>query len=113
MDTQTTTTWRNDVVASGHGDHGPIPPGAERGATAAAWRAALESDGPAALILSRQGLPALPTDQIHVGGVVIADGDQATILATGSEVHVALDARDLLANRGVSARVVSLPSTAS
>lgn len=78
--------------------------------TAAAWRAALESDGPSALILSRQALPGLPTDQVHVGGAVIADGDQATILATGSEVHVALDARDLLAARGVGARVVSLPS---
>jgi transketolase len=78
--------------------------------TAAAWRTALESDGPSALILSRQGLPALPTDQVHVGGAVIADGDQATILATGSEVHVALEARNLLAGRGVDARVVSLPS---
>jgi transketolase len=78
--------------------------------TAAAWRAALESDGPSALILSRQALPGLPTDQVHVGGAVIADGDQATILATGSEVHVALDARGLLAARGVGARVVSLPS---
>lgn len=64
--------------------------------TAAAWRAALESDGPTALILSRQRLPALPTDQIDVGGAVIADGDHATILATGSEVHIALDARDQL-----------------
>jgi len=78
--------------------------------TAAAWRTALESDGPSALILSRQALPGLPTDQVHVGGAVIADGDQATILATGSEVHVALDARDVLAARGVGARVVSLPS---
>jgi transketolase len=78
--------------------------------TAAAWRAAIEADGPSALILSRQALPALPTDQVHVGGAVIADGDQATILATGSEVHVALEARNLLADRRVSARVVSLPS---
>jgi transketolase len=78
--------------------------------TAAAWRAALGSDGPTALILSRQALSTLPTDQVHVGGAVIADGDQATILATGSEVHVALEARDLLAERGVDARVVSLPS---
>lgn len=41
---------------------------------------------------------------------MIADGDQVTILATGSAVHVALAARDLLAARGVAARVVSLPS---
>lgn len=78
--------------------------------TAAAWRAALEADGPSALVLSRQGLPALPTDEIHVGGAVVAEGDQATILATGSEVHVALEARELLAGHGVHARVVSLPS---
>ena len=78
--------------------------------TAAAWRAALEADGPCALILSRQPLPSLPTDRVDVAGAIIADGDDATILATGSEVHVALDARALLAEHDVSVRVVSLPS---
>lgn len=78
--------------------------------TAAAWRAALESEGPSALILSRQKLPALPTHRVDVAGAVIADGDQLTIVATGSEVQVALAARDLLAARQVAARVVSLPS---
>ncbi len=78
--------------------------------TAAAWRAALEVDGPSALVLSRQSLPALPTTRVDVAGAVIADGDQATVLATGSEVHVALAARDLLAGQDVACRVVSLPS---
>jgi transketolase len=78
--------------------------------TAAAWRAALEAGGPSALILSRQGLPSLPTDRVDVAGAVMADGGDATILATGSEVHVALAARELLAERGVAVRVVSLPS---
>ena len=78
--------------------------------TAAAWRAALEAEGPSVLVLSRQGLPTLPTTEVDVAGAVVADGDQATILATGSEVHVALAARDLLAERGVACRVVSLPS---
>ncbi len=78
--------------------------------TAAAWAAALEADGPSVLALSRQSLPALPTTRVDVAGAIIADGDQATVLATGSEVHVALEARDLLAEQGVSCRVVSFPS---
>jgi transketolase len=78
--------------------------------TAAAWRTALEADGPSVLVLSRQSLPALPTDEVDVAGAVIADGDDATILASGSEVHVALAARDLLHDHGIATRVVSLPS---
>jgi transketolase len=78
--------------------------------TAAAWRAALEADGPTALILSRQALPSLPTMRVDVAGAIIADGEDATLVATGSEVHVALRARELLADQGISARVVSLPS---
>lgn len=78
--------------------------------TSAGRRAALETDGPTALVLSRQDLPSLPTGDVDVAGAVIADGDDATVLATGSEVHVALEARTLLTDRGVAARVVSLPS---
>jgi transketolase len=78
--------------------------------TAAVWQAALRDTGPSALILSRQKLPSLPTDRVYVAGAVVADGNDATILATGSEVHVALEARDLLAERGFQVRVVSLPS---
>ena len=79
---------------------------------AAAWVVALgRTDGPTALVLSRQGLPTLdgPAD-VERGGYVLADGDDAALIATGSEVAVALAARDLLAADGVSARVVSMPS---
>ena len=78
--------------------------------TAAAWQAALHNAGPSVLVLSRQKLPSLPTDRVYVAGAIVADGEDATILATGSEVHVALEARDLLAERDVRVRVVSLPS---
>ncbi len=62
-------------------------------------------------MLSRQALPTLdgPAD-VERGGYVLADGDDAALIATGSEVAVALAARDLLAADGVSARVVSMPS---
>jgi transketolase len=79
---------------------------------AAAWAVALgRTHGPTALVLSRQALPTLdgPAD-VGRGGYVLADGDDAALIATGSEVAVALAARDLLAADGVSARVVSMPS---
>jgi len=81
--------------------------------TAAGWRYALaKTHGPTALVLSRQDLaivtqPGAPGAER--GGYVLADGNDAIILATGSEVSVALAARDELARSGVSARVVSLP----
>ncbi len=88
--------------------------------TAAAWADAItRRDGPTALILTRQGLPALPraadfdnADLLRGGYVVVdAAGDADVILiATGSEVSVALDARDGLAALGIAARVVSMPS---
>lgn len=84
------------------------------------WRivAALRRE-PAALILSRQALPTLDRAQLGAasgvarGGYVLADppGGQVDVilLATGSEVHLAMAARDELAAGGVGARVVSLP----
>jgi transketolase len=85
--------------------------------TAEAWRVILEElDGPAVLVLSRQGLPVLdrgkygPAAGTACGGYVLADGDDAAIVATGSEVAVALEAREALAAEGISARVVSMPS---
>jgi transketolase len=85
---------------------------ADANETAAAWRIALErTTGPTALVLTRQGLPVLePGGAVDRGGYVVADGADATVVATGSEVHVALAARELLAPEGISARVVSLPS---
>jgi transketolase len=85
--------------------------------TVVAWRMIVEHlDGPACLILSRQGLPVLdrsafgPAEGLLRGGYVLADGEDAVIVATGSEVSVALEAREGLAADGVSARVVAMPS---
>ncbi|WP_299843791.1 transketolase [uncultured Jannaschia sp.] len=85
--------------------------------TAEAWEIALErSDGPALLALTKQSVPALRRDGgdnlSRRGAYVLAEADgarAATILATGSEVSVAMAARDLLAARGVSVAVVSMP----
>lgn len=79
---------------------------------AGAWRVAIERrDGPTALILSRQGLPTLAGPvEVERGGYVVAEGDDCILLATGSEVHLALAAREELATEGVRARVVSMPS---
>jgi len=84
--------------------------------TAGAWAVALaRSEGPTALLLSRQRLPVLAeTDPEAVGrgGYVLAGDDdpQVILMATGSEVAVALEARDVLAGQGIAARVVSMPS---
>ena len=89
---------------------------ADANETAAAWRFVVEyREGPVALLLSRQGLPILPgTDAQGVarGGYVLSDAEkpQLILIATGSEVAVALGAQALLAGEGVAARVVSLPS---
>jgi transketolase len=80
--------------------------------TAAAWRIAMERrDGPTALILTRQALPTLdgPAD-VARGAYIVADGDDCILIGTGSEVFVAVAARDILADRGIGARVVSMPS---
>lgn len=83
---------------------------ADANETALAWRAALELPGPTALVLCRQDLPVLDPDDVDIAGAVLADGERAAIVATGSEVEIALAARDLLAADGVAVRVVSLPS---
>ncbi len=88
--------------------------------TAVAWQAAVErADGPSALLLSRQGLPCQPHDPagleaIRRGGYVLAapaDGRAArgVIIATGSEVALALAAQALLAEQGRAVAVVSMP----
>ena len=85
---------------------------ADANETARAWEMALEHDGPTALILSRQSLPVLDPDVADTkrGASVIRGGDDAAIVATGSEVELALDAAGLLAGAGIDARVVSLSS---
>jgi len=93
---------------------------ADANETAAAWRVALERrDGPTGLALTRQKLPVLfetnrsPADTVARGGYVLADSSgipDVLLIASGSEVHVALEARDVLAQKGVAVRVVSMPS---
>ena len=95
--------------------------------TAAAWRAALERrDGPTALALSRQNLPVLdhstglgsaaclaPAEGAAKGGYVLWENGsdpQVIIIATGSEVHIALEAAQTLMDEGINARLVSMPS---
>jgi transketolase len=87
--------------------------------TAYAWKFALEySGGPVALLLTRQKVPVLDQGryasaaQVARGAYVLADspGARILLLASGSEVHIALAARSLLASQGIPARVVSMPS---
>ncbi|MDN5853072.1 MAG: transketolase, partial [Actinomycetia bacterium] len=89
--------------------------------TVAAWRAVLgNTDRPAALALSRQNLPVFPRgedgyaeiDGVAKGGYVLLDSDgepDVVLVATGSEVQLAVEARERLAADGVAARVVSMP----
>ncbi|MCO7226270.1 transketolase [Pleionea sp. CnH1-48] len=88
--------------------------------TAVAWKAALErNDGPTSLILSRQGLPGLSRNDaqlanIEKGGYVIRDCNgtpELLLMATGSEVDLALHAAEELSKQGHEVRVVSMPST--
>jgi transketolase len=83
---------------------------ADANETSLALAAALAAEGPVALVLSRQNLPILEPGDLDPAGSQVADGDEATIVSTGSEVHVALRARALLGGQGIRARVVSVPS---
>jgi transketolase len=88
--------------------------------TAAAWRTAIRTtDAPVALVFSRQKLPILDrSDAAISGGVeqgayVIADSKgrpEIILIASGSEVQIAMAVRAMLAERGIAARVVSMPS---
>jgi transketolase len=97
---------------------------ADANETVAAWQVAIgRKQGPVALVLTRQGLPVLdlnlyPAIQtgVPLGGYILADSPATErpdiiLIATGSEVHLALDARGRLLTEGVHARVVSMPST--
>ena len=89
--------------------------------TAVAWREALQrSDGPSCLLLSRQALPhagdgSERIEDIARGAYVLRRpaGERVALLASGSEVGVALAAAALLAAKGIAARVVSVPSMES
>ncbi|MBM9458956.1 transketolase [Nocardioides sp. zg-536] len=95
---------------------------ADANETAAAWLQVLRnSDRPAGLILSRQAVPTFPrgvdgfatTDDVAKGGYVLLDAEggepDVVLIATGSEVQLAVAAREQLAAEGIAARVVSLP----
>ncbi|MFJ9033956.1 transketolase family protein [Streptomyces sp. NPDC102274] len=129
--------WTHDSVALGADGptHQPVEhlaslramPGlsvvrpADAAETAAGWLAALGRPGPVGLVLARQALPVLPTpadtvrDGVARGAYVVADTDprdgaaDVVLLASGSEVSLALGARETLAGRGIAARVVSVP----
>lgn len=90
--------------------------------TVACWRTVLEhTDRPAGLVLTRQNLPVLdrgdvsnaPSAGAARGAYVLADASgvvpDVILVATGSEVHIALEARDLLTGEGLAVRVVSMP----
>ena len=133
----TTYVWTHDSI--GLGEDGPthqpiehlaalraIPglvvmrPG-DANETAAAWRAILsQHDAPVGLALTRQNLPVLEgtkelaAEGVAKGGYVLADGSagvpQVVLIATGSELQMAVDARNVLEGEGVATRVVSMPS---
>jgi len=91
---------------------------ADANETVQAWKVALERRRPTALVLSRQGLPVIdreilaPADGLARGAYVLADepGAELTLIATGSEVALALDAHNKLAGDGIKTRVVDMPS---
>jgi transketolase len=88
--------------------------------TAIAWRAAIErKDGPTCLVLTRQDLPHVPRTPEQIasiarGGYIVSNGNEppaVTLIATGSEVQLAVGAARELERTEVSARVVSMPCT--
>ncbi|SFK68141.1 transketolase [Salinicoccus halodurans] len=94
---------------------------ADANETQAAWRLALEStDTPTALVLTRQNLPVLKHtdesgyDNVRKGGYIIQKGDKETpdalLIATGSEVPLAIEAHRVLKEKGIETNVISLPS---
>ncbi len=128
--------WTHDSIALGEDGptHQPVEhaaalraiPGltfirpADASETAEAWRAALRQEsGPVALALTRQKLPVIDREQyapasgLHRGAYILADASGSSpdvvIIATGSEVSIALEVRDLLQAKGRSTRVVSMP----
>ena len=136
MELPVTYVWTHDSI--GLGEDGPthqpiehvwalraipgldvVRPG-DANETVVAWRTILERARPAALCLTRQNVPVLDrsasngqglesAEKVARGGYVLAGGSDVILIATGSEVSIALEAREQLAADGVSARVVSMP----
>nr|WP_211178115.1 transketolase [Pseudonocardia acidicola] len=132
MQTAVTYVWTHDSI--GLGEDGPthqpiehlaalraipdlavVRPG-DANETVAAWKAVLEQRGPVGLALTRQNLPTLAgtsAEGVARGGYVLADASsgepQVVIIATGSELQLAVSAREVLEADGVPTRVVSMP----
>ena len=133
-----TYVWTHDSIGLGEDGptHQPIEhlaslraiPGldvvrpADANETAAAWHAVLQNtDRPAGIALTRQNVPVFPrgtdgysdTSNVHRGGYVLIDVEEGlpdvVLIGTGSEVQIAVAARELLAADGIRARVVSMP----
>ncbi|MGD1892833.1 MAG: transketolase [Cyclobacteriaceae bacterium] len=93
---------------------------ADANETAHAWRVAIEhKDGPVAIVLTRQGIPVIDyqhcagPQSLEKGAYVLKDANdipQLILIASGSEVQLALEAQQQLATEGIHARVVSMPS---
>jgi len=93
---------------------------ADANETAQAWRVALEhKDGPVVLVFTRQGLPIIDQDKygkatgLEKGAYILSDSEktpQVILMATGSEVSLIMSAQAKLAEEGIQARVVSMPS---
>ena len=138
MQLPVTYVWTHDSIGLGEDGptHQPVEhlaalraiPGldvvrpADANETVAAWKAVLEhTDRPAGLALTRQNVPVFPrgtdgfasTAEVSKGGYVLLDADGGTpdvvLVGTGSEVQLAVEARSVLAEKGVQARVVSMP----
>ncbi len=138
MQLPVTYVWTHDSIGLGEDGptHQPIEhlaalraiPGldvvrpADANETAACWQTVLEhNDRPAGIVLTRQNVPVFPrnedgysdTSNVHRGGYVLLDVDggapDVVLVGTGSEVQLAVAARDILAEQGIRARVVSMP----
>jgi transketolase len=93
---------------------------ADANETAEAWKAAMQVDGPVALIMTRQAVPVIdrnkyhPADGLCRGAYVLADSGpgkpEVILISSGSEVHLALKAYEKLSAEGMRVRVVSMPS---
>ncbi|MEA3445682.1 MAG: transketolase [Bacteroidota bacterium] len=93
---------------------------ADANETVEAWRAALENtNGPTAIVLTRQGLPVLnqeelaPAKNLAYGAYILTEDDNPEIIlmASGSEISIALEAKEILNEKGKKVRVVSVPAT--
>jgi transketolase len=138
MQLPVTYVWTHDSIGLGEDGptHQPVEhlaalraiPGldvvrpADANETTACWKAIIEnSDRPAGIVLTRQNVPVYPRgedgfaglDDVRKGGYVLLDAEDGTpdvvLVGTGSELQLAVEARKILADKGVQARVVSMP----